>query len=193
MSLALTALEKSLEQGASPIDVATGEAAACILEQAFDALPGLSRGGLEDCVMDDASSSVLSACRARAGPAEARLRLWVSKLKSTDVSPRVVKSAYRLAVVLAEASQDNPLHLNKIVLAPERQEKLLLALQPDSITLTVGCGFESMTTQRGAQRKLSMRRDRIGAMRANVVEKEVRKTKTRVSRNSRGPCCGTLH
>ena len=89
----------------------------------------------------------------REGPGKRVLRLWVSKLKSTtDVSPRVVKSAYRLAVVFAEASQDNPLHLNKIVLAPERQETLLLALQPDSITLTVGCGFESMTTARGHQR-----------------------------------------
>ena len=151
VSLALTALEKSLEQGASPIEVATGEAAACILEQAFDALPGLSRGGLEDCVMDDASSAVLQAYGQDAKALRKRvLRLWVSKLKTvTDVSPRVVKSAYRLAVVLAEASQDNPLHLNKIVLAPERQETLLLALQPDSITLTVGCGFESMTTARG--------------------------------------------
>ena len=102
-----------------------------------------------------------------------------------------MKSAYRLAVVLAEASQDNPLHLNKIVLAPEEAGTLLLALQPDSITLTVGCGFESMTTARGRSTKLSMRRDRIGCMRANVVER-IMKTTTRVSRSSRGPCCGTL-
>ena len=174
ISLALTALEKAIEPHASESIVATGEAAASILEQAFDGLDGLGRGGLEDVIVDAESQAVLLAYGQDAKALRKRiLRLWVNKLKDvTDVNPRIVKSAYHLAVVLAEASQDNPLHLNKILLAPDRSATLLLAVTPeDPIHLTVGCGFDAMQTARGAARKLAGRRDRVGAQRANIAAK----------------------